>query len=122
MIKIQLKRKQPSRLRKRLKNKARLRKRISGTKERPRLCVFKSNKYIYAQLIDDVSGKTLLQASSLKSEKAPAVSVAQEVGKKLGELAKQKKINTVVFDRGGFIYHGRVRALADGARSAGLKF
>lgn len=103
----------------RIKN--RIRSKISGTAERPRLTVFKSNKYIYAQLIDDVAGVTLAQANSstLKSTKMDA---AIEVGKNIAKEAKSKKISKVVFDRNGYIFTGRVLALATAAREAGLEF
>ena len=122
MIRIQLKKKQPLRVRKRLKNRARLRKKISGTGERPRLSVFRSHQHIYAQIIDDEKGKTLGMCSTLKLKSGGSCKSASEVGKKIAALAKRKKVDKVVFDRGGFIYHGRIKALADAAREAGLKF
>ena len=122
MIRIQLKKRQPLKVKKRLKNHARLRKRVSGTEERPRLSVFKSSRNIYAQLIDDVGRKTLLQASSLKLGKTCNQALARQVGEKIGQLAIKKNIKAVVFDRGGFIYHGKIKELAEGARSQGLKF
>ena len=106
----------------------RVRKKISGTPVRPRLAVYRSLTNIYAQVIDDESGKTLAQASSLeravKSEvgRGGNVAAAKQVGAVLAGRVKEKGIDTVVFDRGGFIYHGRVKALADAAREAGLKF
>ena len=98
-----------------------IRKKVSGTSERPRLAVFRSNKEIYAQLIDDVAGNTLAYASSadVKGTKKEQASV---VGKIIADNAKKAGIETVVFDRGGFLYHGRVKALAESAREAGLKF
>ena len=100
-----------------------IRSRISGTSASPRLAVFRSNRYMYAQLIDDVKGVTLVSASDLGvSDKLSKVERAKAVGIKLAENAKAKKITTVVFDRGGFSYRGRVQALADAARSAGLNF
>jgi large subunit ribosomal protein L18 len=100
-----------------------IRSRVSGTGERPRLCVFRSNRYMYAQLIDDVRGVTLASASDISlSDKITKVERAMVVGKKLAEEAKKNKITTVVFDRGGFSYRGRVAALAEGARQAGLVF
>ena len=122
MIRIKLKKSQPLKLRKRLKTKARLRKRISGTNGRPRFCVFKSQKHIYAQVINDSAGKTLVSFSSLKLEKGSSVETARQVGEKVAELALAKKVNQVVFDRSGFIYYGRVKALAEGARAKGLQF
>ena len=116
------------------KNKARkrrqkrVRKKVFGTTSRPRLNVFKSNTGIYAQLIDDVSSVTLVQASTSDKElkrKAKSESksdVAAKVGKLIGERAKEKKIKAVVFDRGGNLYHGRVKSLAEAAREAGLEF
>ena len=100
-----------------------IRSRVSGTEVKPRLAVFRSNRYMYAQLIDDVKGITLVSASDLGvSSKITKVESAKLVGKKLAENAKAKNITTVVFDRGGFSYRGRVQALADAARVAGLAF
>ncbi|MCB9511369.1 MAG: 50S ribosomal protein L18 [Deferribacteres bacterium] len=106
-----------------------VRKKVFGTSERPRLVVYKSNKNIYAQLVDDQKSKTLTGVSSLsaglKDEVRKADSrmkVATAVGKAIAEKAKDLKLETVVFDRGGYLYHGLVKALADGAREAGLKF
>lgn len=106
----------------RQKRHERVRKTVSGTPERPRLCVFRSNKQIYAQIIDDVNQNTLCAASSLKLENGSNVKGAALVGKAIAEAAKEKGISKVVFDRGGYIYHGRVKALADAAREAGLEF
>jgi large subunit ribosomal protein L18 len=109
----------------RLRRHRRLRRRLSGTAERPRLVVFRSNKGIEAQLVDDVEGKTLAAASHLglkKSFKGTKTDQAAEVGKVLAEAAKKAGVESVVFDRGGFLYHGRVKALADGAREGGLRF
>jgi large subunit ribosomal protein L18 len=103
----------------------RIRNRVTGTTERPRLSVFRSGKHIYAQVIDDTRGVTLVAASSRETDIAPAagrVSISTEVGKRLGARAKEKGVARVCFDRGGYIYHGRVKALADGARAAGLEF
>ena len=100
-----------------------IRRRISGTADRPRVSVFKSNKAIYAQLIDDVNGKTLASASTKEIGKEGLnVEIAKEVGKKLAENAKGAGIETVIFDRAGYKYHGRVKSLAEGAREGGLKF
>ena len=100
-----------------------IRSRVSGTGERPRLAVFRSNRYMYAQLIDDVAGVTLASASDLGlNDKITKLERAKKVGEKLAVAAKEKKITAVVFDRGGFSYRGRVQALADAARSAGLSF
>ncbi|MCS6884559.1 MAG: 50S ribosomal protein L18 [Acidobacteriota bacterium] len=105
---------------------ARIRKKISGTAERPRLCVFRSLKHIYAQLIDDTKGVTLCAASTLEKELRDAsggnIKAARVVGKLIAERALAKGIEEVVFDRGGYLYHGRVKSLADAAREAGLKF
>lgn len=107
----------------RTRRHARVRKRIEGTAERPRLAVFRSNKHIYAQVIDDLSGRTLVAASTLDAHAEGAkAAAAKAVGKLLGERAVQAGISAVVFDRAGYKYHGRVRELADGAREAGLKF
>lgn len=102
----------------------RIRKSISGTTANPRLSVFRSNKEIYAQLIDDVSGVTLLAASSREKEigKGTNVEVAAAVGKLVAEKALKAGIDTITFDRGGYLYHGRIKSLAEGARAAGLKF
>jgi len=100
----------------------RIRKSITGTSAKPRFSVFKSNKSIYCQLIDDTVGVTLASASSLSSEAKGKIDQAKEVGKKIAEMAKTKDISDVVFDRSGFIYHGRIKALADSARESGLKF
>jgi large subunit ribosomal protein L18 len=101
----------------------RIRKNIVGTAERPRLCVFRSNREIYAQLIDDEKGVTLLQATSLKGDlKGNKVEVAKSVGLQLAEKAKANGVDSVVFDRGGYLYHGRVKSLAEGAREGGLVF
>ncbi len=112
----------------RTRKHVRVRKNVSGTPERPRLCVFRSLKHIYAQIIDDQAGVTLAAASSLdesvKSECANGSNkdAAKAVGTLVAKRALDKGIDTVVFDRGGYIYHGRVQALADGAREAGLNF
>lgn len=101
----------------------RVRKTVSGTPERPRLVVHRSLKNIHAQIIDDVGGRTLCGVSSLSLELEGAkLARARETGKQLAEIAKEKGIRRVVFDRGGYLYHGRVKALADGAREAGLEF
>ncbi|MDF2654510.1 MAG: ribosomal protein [Bacillota bacterium] len=117
-----------SRTERRLARHARVRKNLSGTPERPRLCVFRSIKNISVQIIDDVSGATLAAASTLdKDIKAQAAyggnkAAAKLVGEAVAKRALEKGIETVAFDRGGFLYHGRVKELADGAREAGLKF
>ena len=110
----------------RQKKHERLRNRFSGTPERPRLSVFRSDKHMYAQIIDDVAGNTLCAASTLdkdaNSENTSNIEAAQYVGKAIAEKALAKGIKQVVFDRGGFLYHGKVQALADAAREAGLEF
>ena len=108
----------------RKKRQARVRGKISGSAERPRLNVFRSNTHIFAQLIDDQSGKTLASSSTLvkANQGGTKTEQAQKVGKAIAESAKSAKIENVVFDRGGYLYHGRVKALADAAREAGLKF
>jgi large subunit ribosomal protein L18 len=109
----------------RIRRHKRVRKGVSGTAERPRLVVFRSNRGIEAQLIDDLAGKTLAAASSLhvkKTFKGNKRDQAAEVGKALATAAKSAGIETAVFDRGGYLYHGRVKALADAAREGGLKF
>ena len=123
MIRVQFKKNQPLKKQKRLRNKARVRKKIFGTKEVPRLNVFRSCKHIYAQLIDDHNKKTLCAFSSLKiKEKTAPKEKARKVGEVLAQSAKEKKIEKVIFDRSGFIYHGRIQSLAEGARASGLKF
>ena len=112
----------------RLRIHERIRKRLNGTESRPRLCVFRSNKHIYVQIVDDSKGRTLVAASSLDAEakgniKAGGnIAAAREVGKVVAKRAIDKGIQNVLFDRGGYIYHGRVKALAEAAREAGLKF
>ena len=111
-----------SKIERRNKIKARIRGRISGTVERPRLCVFRSNKQIYAQLIDDVAGNTLVSASSKGITEGTKSEIAAKVGEAVAKKAIEAGYSTVVFDRNGFLFHGRVKALADGARKGGLKF
>ncbi|MGE4440903.1 MAG: 50S ribosomal protein L18 [Desulfomicrobium sp.] len=109
----------------RKKRKMRIRKKINGTPERPRLVVFRSSKHIYAQIIDDLAGATLASASTLSLEGENirlTVENAKLVGKKVAEEAIKKSITSVVFDRNGFVYHGRIKAVADGAREGGLNF
>ena len=106
----------------RIKIKFRVRKSVSGTTERPRLSVFRSNKQIYAQIINDLDGKTLVSVSSLGLEKLPKIQQAEKVGELVAEKAKANGIKTIVFDRNGYLYHGRVQALADAARKGGLNF
>lgn len=108
----------------RVRKHARVRAKISGTAECPRLVVFRSNKHIEAQIIDDTKGVTLAAASSvsMKLENGSNIEAAKKVGAKVAEIAVSKNISAVVFDRGGYVYHGRVAALADAAREGGLKF
>jgi large subunit ribosomal protein L18 len=112
----------------RLRVHERIRKKLDGDAGRPRLCVFRSNKHIYAQIVDDSKGQTVTAASSLDEETRSAVksggniAAAKAVGKTVAKRAIDKGIQTVLFDRGGYIYHGRVKALAEAAREAGLKF
>jgi large subunit ribosomal protein L18 len=108
----------------RLRIRQGIRKKLKGTAERPRLTVYKSNTAIYAQLIDDVKGRTLAAASSMEAGKSKNINIekSKEVGKKLAEKARESGIESVVFDRNGYIYHGKVKALAEGAREGGLKF
>ena len=109
----------------RVRRHARVRRKISGTAERPRLCVYRSNANIYAQIIDDVAGNTLVQASTLDKEikiKHANKEAAKELGTLIAKRAADKKIKTVVFDRGGYIYHGVVKELAEAAREGGLEF
>lgn len=106
----------------RLRKHKKIRKKITGTKEQPRLAVFRSNQHIYAQIIDDQSGKTLASDSDLRMDKSQKSKKAYEVGKELAAKALKAKIKKVVFDRGGFLYHGRVAELSKGAREGGLEF
>ena len=106
----------------RIKIKFRIRKNVNGTAERPRLSVFRSNKQIYAQVINDLDGKTLVSASSLGLERLPKIQQAERVGELVAGKAKANGIEAVVFDRNGYLYHGRVKGLADAARKGGLKF
>jgi len=111
----------------RLRIHERIRKRLQGSETRPRLCVFRSNKHIYAQIVDESSGRTLVAASTLDADAKGGktsgnVAAAKVVGKIVAKRAIDKGIQAVLFDRGGYIYHGRVRALAEAAREAGLKF
>ncbi|EKU48914.1 50S ribosomal protein L18 [Staphylococcus massiliensis] len=110
----------------RLKRHARVRSKLNGTAEKPRLNVYRSNKHIYAQIIDDIKGVTLVQASTqdkdVASESATKVELASKVGEMVAKKATEKNITEVVFDRGGYLYHGRVEALANAARENGLQF
>jgi large subunit ribosomal protein L18 len=117
----------PNKIESRLKRKDRIRKKLSGTTERPRLTVYKSLKHIYAQVVDDTTGRTLAFASSLSKElkgkdEGDKKAEAKRVGALIAEKCKAANVNAVVFDRNGFPYHGRIAAVADAAREAGLKF
>ena len=112
----------------RIKRKKRIRKRVIGTTERPRLCVFRSARHIYAQVIDDTRGHTLTAASTLEknlkksTEQGGKIAAATQIGKLIAERAIKQGVNKVVFDRNGFLYHGRLKAVSDGAREGGLEF
>lgn len=111
-----------SKIQRRNKIKARIRGRISGTAERPRMSVFRSNKQIYVQVIDDLAGKTLVSASSKGISEGTKSEIAAKVGEAIAQKAIAAGINEVVFDRNGYLFHGRVKSLADAARNGGLKF
>lgn len=108
----------------RMKKKLKIRKKVSGDMTKPRLCIFRSAKHIYAQIIDDAKGVTLVAASTLDVDglKGANKETAQKIGETIAQRAIEKKIKAVVFDRNGYLYHGRVKSLADGARSGGLEF
>ena len=111
-----------SKIQRRNKIKTRIRGRISGTAERPRMTVFRSNKQIYVQLVDDLAGKTLCAASSRGIAEGDKSAIAAKVGEEIARKAQEAGITTVVFDRNGYLFHGRVKSLADAARKGGLKF
>ncbi|MBE6340708.1 MAG: 50S ribosomal protein L18 [Bacteroidales bacterium] len=113
-----------SKIARRNKIKTRIRSKVSGTAERPRMTVFRSNKQIYVQLVNDLEGKTIVAKSSrdLADAKGTKSEIAAQVGKLIADAAKSAGVETVVFDRNGYLYHGRVKQLADAAREAGLKF
>lgn len=106
----------------RLKKKIRIRKTVTGTAERPRLCVFRSGKHMYAQIINDVNGHTLVAVSSLGKDDKSGIELAKQVGIEAAKAAASHNIKNVVFDRNGYLYHGRVKSLAEGAREGGLNF
>ena len=107
----------------RIKRKKRIRKKLQGTAERPRLSIYRSARHVYAQVIDDLSGKTVASVNSYKNKDGRANSdECSKLGKQLAELCKQKEISSVVFDKNGFAYHGRVKAFADGVREGGIQF
>ena len=125
MIRIKIKNKTSYKATKRLKNKARVRKKVAGSAERPRLHIYRSGRHMYAQVIDDSTGKTLAAYSTLQSEgalKTKNKDSAKAVGAEVAKRALGLKIKQVVFDRSGYVFHGRVKAVADGAREAGLDF
>ena len=111
-----------TKLERRIKIKYRVRNKISGSAERPRMSVFRSNKQIYVQIVNDLTGATLVSASSLGMEKCPKKEQAAKVGDLIAKKALEAGITTVVFDRNGYLYHGRVKEVADAARNGGLKF
>lgn len=122
-MKLVLKKRTSPKVNGRMKKKVRIRKTLKGTEERPRLCVFKSAKHIYAQIISDVTGNTLVSSSSVEVDaKVTGKELAKFIGADVAKKAIQKNIKAVVFDRNGYLYHGRIQSLADGAREAGLNF
>jgi large subunit ribosomal protein L18 len=123
VIRIKTKNKTSFKATKRLKNKARIRKKVNGDQERPRLSVFRSGRHIYAQVIDDNAGKTLVAFSTLEGNiNKKNIDSAKAVGTEIAKRAMAKNIKNVVFDRSGYVFHGRIKAVADGAREAGLSF
>jgi large subunit ribosomal protein L18 len=123
VIRIKLKNKTAHKVTKRLKNRARIRKKVDGDTERPRLTVYRSGRHIYAQIVDDSVGKTLVAFSSLEGNlKTKNVGTAKAVGQEIAKRALGKNIKSVVFDRSGYVFHGRIKAVAEGAREAGLSF
>lgn len=121
MIRIRYKKNQSEKVKKRLKSKAIIRKKINGTKSRPRLVVFKSHRHIYTQLVDDQAQETLASANTLK-EKIKNCDQAFKIGQAIAMKARKKGIQSIVFDRNGYVYHGKIKAVADGARKEGLNF
>lgn len=123
MIRIKMKNKTSHKVTKRLKSRARIRKKVDGATERPRLSVYRSGKHVYAQIIDDATGTTLAAYSTLEGElKNKNKDTAKQVGVEIAKRALGKNIKSVVFDRSGYVFHGRVKAVADGAREGGLNF
>lgn len=123
MIRIKPKNRTSFKVTKRLKNKARIRKKVDGKQERPRLSVFRSGRHMYAQIIDDTAGKTLVAYSTLEGNlNKKNIDICKQVGAELAKRAMAKSIKDVVFDRSGYVFHGRIKAVADGAREAGLNF
>ncbi|MBX3021619.1 MAG: 50S ribosomal protein L18 [Bdellovibrionales bacterium] len=122
-MRIKLKKRTSNKVNKRVKNKARIRKKVDGHTERPRLAVFRSGRHMYAQVIDDSTGKTLVSFSTLEGNlNKKNIETAKQVGAEVAKRALAKNIKSVVFDRSGYVFHGRVKAVADGAREAGLSF
>ena len=122
-MRLNFKKRSSDKLKSRLKKKIRIRKKIFGTENRPRLSIFRSAKHFYAQIVDDSTGKTLVEASTLSLENVKANKEGCKfIGQELAKRAKEKKITTVVFDRSGYLYHGKVKALAEAVREAGLSF
>jgi large subunit ribosomal protein L18 len=123
MIRIKMKNKTSHKVTKRLKSRARIRKKVDGAADRPRLSVYRSGKHVYAQIIDDSTGKTLAAYSTLEGDlKKKNKDTAKQVGVEIAKRAIGKNIKSVVFDRSGYVFHGRVKAVADGAREGGLNF
>lgn len=125
-MKLKFNKRASRRLKSRLKNKVRIRRKVSGTSECPRLCVFRSGQNMYAQIVEDIEGKTLMAVSTLLKnipvKQRSSVEAAKWVGQEIAKRAKEKSIKDVVFDRSGYVFHGRVKAVADGARESGLNF
>ncbi len=121
-MRVTIKRKWSNRMKLRMKKKLKIRKKVWGTDERPRLCVFKSSNNVYAQMIDDTTGQTIVSASTLADKiDGKGKEAAAQVGKLIAERAKEKNITKAVFDRSGYKYHGRIRSIAEGARDGGLQ-
>lgn len=121
-MRVTIKRKWSNRMKLRMKKKLKIRKKVWGTDVRPRLCVFKSSKNVYAQMVDDATGQTIVSASTLADKiNGKGKEAAAQVGKLIAERAKEKNITKAVFDRSGYIYHGRVQSVAEGARDGGLQ-
>lgn len=124
-MRLSYNKKSASKIKSRMKKRVRIRKKVFGTDERPRLSIFRTARHIYAQIIDDAIGKTIVQSSTMMTEVGVGKGsrdAAKAIGSDIAKKAKEKNITAVVFDRGGFLYHGRVKALADAAREAGLQF
>jgi large subunit ribosomal protein L18 len=125
-VKPKFRKKSSDKVKSKAKKRVRIRKKVFGTTERPRLTVFRSSKHIYAQIVDDITGKTIVESSTLTTQVSSggkgSRAAATAIGKDVATKAKSKNINAVVFDRSGYLYHGRVKALADAAREAGLQF